>query len=84
MPGTENRNDLLMIGGQAFESRLLIGTGKYPSDDMIPEIVAASGSRIVTVALRRVDFEASTDNVMQHIPDHMQPVSYTHLTLPTN
>lgn len=72
MPGTENRNDLLMIGGQAFESRLLIGTGKYPSDDMIPEIVAASGSRIVTVALRRVDFEASTDNVMQHIPDHMQ------------
>ncbi|BBO78862.1 thiazole synthase [Desulfosarcina widdelii] len=72
MKETENRDDPLVIGGQAFDSRLLIGTGKYPSDDMIPRIVAASGSRIITVALRRVDFEAATDNVMQHIPDRMQ------------
>jgi thiazole synthase len=68
----ESSTDRLVIGGQEFDSRLLIGTGKYPSDDMIPEIVNASGSRIITVALRRVDFEAATDNVMQHIPDHMQ------------
>lgn len=64
--------DTLIFGGQEFDSRLLIGTGKYPSDDMIPDIVATSGSQIITVALRRVDFEATTDNVMQHIPDHMQ------------
>ncbi len=64
--------DRLVIGGQEFDSRLLIGTGKYPSDDMIPDIVNTSGAQIITVALRRVDFEASTDNVMQHIPDHMQ------------
>ena len=69
---TENATDLLTIGGQEFDSRLFIGTGKYPSDDLIPEIVAASGSRIITVALRRVDFAATTDNVMQHIPDGMQ------------
>ena len=68
----DSSTDRLVIGGQEFDSRLLIGTGKYPSDDMIPDIVSASGSRIITVALRRVDFEATTDNVMQHIPDHMQ------------
>ncbi len=56
--------DALTIGGHAFDSRLLIGTGKYPADDMIPKIIAASGSQIITVALRRVDFEATTDNVM--------------------
>jgi thiazole synthase len=64
--------DALTIGGHAFDSRLLIGTGKYPADDMIPKIITASGSRIITVALRRVDFEATTDNVMQHIPADMQ------------
>jgi len=64
--------DALIIGGHEFNSRLLIGTGKYASDDMIPEIVSASGSRIITVALRRVDFAATTDNVMRHIPDNMQ------------
>lgn len=64
--------DALIIGGHAFDSRLMVGTGKYASDDMIPEIIAASGSRIITVALRRVDFAATTDNVMQHIPGHMQ------------
>jgi len=64
--------DTLIIGGHEFDSRLMIGTGKYASDGMIPEIIAASGSRIITVALRRVDFEAVTDNVMRHIPEHMQ------------
>jgi len=66
------QKDPLTIGKQAFDSRLLIGTGKYPSDEMIPDIIAASGSRIITVALRRVDFEATTDNVMKHIPETMQ------------
>lgn len=65
-------NDPLVIAGRAFDTRLIIGTGKYPSDAMIPDIVAASGAQIITVALRRVDFEAATDNVMQHIPGHMQ------------
>lgn len=65
-------SDKLIIGGEGFDSRLLVGTGKYPSDAMIPEIIAASGSGIITVALRRVDFEAETDNVMKHIPAHMK------------
>lgn len=64
--------DRLLIAGQELDSRLLIGTGKYPRDDMIPAIIEASESRVITVALRRVDFTATTDNVMQHIPEHMQ------------
>jgi thiazole synthase len=71
MNRTEN-NDPLIIGGKAFDSRLLIGTGKFAADTMIPKIIESSGSRIITVALRRVDFEAETDNVMKHVPDHMQ------------
>jgi thiazole synthase len=62
----------LTIGGKTFDSRLLTGTGKYASDTLIPKIIESSGSQIITVALRRVDFEANTDNVMKHIPDHMQ------------
>jgi thiazole synthase len=69
---TDHMDDTLTIGDRSLDSRLLIGTGKYPSDDIIPAIIEASGSQIITVALRRVDFEADTDNVMQHIPDHMQ------------
>lgn len=68
----EMKTDLLTIGDKTFSSRLLIGTGKYPSDALIPKIVESSGSQIITVALRRVDFDADTDNVMKHIPDHMQ------------
>ena len=64
--------DALIIGGLSFDSRLMVGTGKYPADDMIPDIIAASGSQIITVALRRVDFETATDNVMRHIPEDMQ------------
>ncbi len=65
-------DDKLMLGGKEFESRLLIGTGKYASDLLIPDIVENSGSRIITVALRRVDFHSETDNVMKHIPEKMQ------------
>lgn len=61
-------DDLLKIGNSTFESRLLIGTGKLASDALIPEIVAESGAQIITVALRRIDFNARTDNIMQHIP----------------
>ena len=64
--------DLLTIGDKSFTSRLLTGTGKYPSDTMIPKILESSGAQIITVALRRVDFETDTDNVMKHIPDHIQ------------
>lgn len=63
--------DDLIIGGKALQSRLFTGTGKYASDTMIPEVLEASGAQVITVALRRVDFKAQTDNVMKHIPRHV-------------
>jgi len=60
------------IGGVVLESRLFTGTGKYADDAVIPGVCAASGSQVVTVALRRVDLDSATGNVMDHIPRHMK------------
>lgn len=65
-------SDNLIIGGRSLESRLFIGTGKYSTDAMIPEIITRSGSQVITVALRRVDFNSVSGNVMDHIPKGMQ------------
>lgn len=65
-------SDSLIIGGKSLASRLFIGTGKYSADTMIPEIIKRSGSQVITVALRRIDFNSPTGNVMDHIPPSMQ------------
>ena len=64
--------DFLEIGQKKLKSRFFIGTGKYSSDSMIPDIIKSSGSQVITVALRRVDFDSDKDNVMKHIPDTIQ------------
>jgi thiazole synthase len=43
------------LAGRSFQSRLLVGTGKYASPELMREAIAASGAEIVTVAVRRVD-----------------------------
>ncbi|WP_396623769.1 thiazole synthase [Luteitalea sp.] len=48
-------NDTLTIADRTFTSRLFVGTGKYPSHDVMRECHAASGTEVVTVAVRRVD-----------------------------
>jgi len=60
--------DNLVLGGREIESRLLLGTGKFPSKTIVPEVVQSAGSQIVTVALRRVDFDSQEDNVLNYIP----------------
>ncbi len=55
----------LKIAGEILESRLLLGTGKFPSKEIIPEVIKASGTQIVTVALRRVDLDASSENLLK-------------------
>jgi thiazole synthase len=50
--------DTLTIAGRQFTSRLFIGTGKYPSADALRGAVAASGTQVVTVALRRADLSS--------------------------
>jgi thiazole synthase len=48
-------SDVLTIAGTRLGSRLLLGTGGFPSLELMAEAIAASGSELVTVALRRVD-----------------------------
>ena len=48
-------DDVLTIAGRTFQSRLLLGTGGFPSLELMSAAIAASGSELVTVALRRVD-----------------------------
>lgn len=56
--------DSLTIVGRSFQSRLLVGTGKFASSDIMRQAVNASGSQIVTVALRRVDLENPQDDML--------------------
>jgi thiazole synthase len=53
--GAPRPSDELTIAGRALRSRLLLGTGGFPSLAILAEAIAASGSELVTVALRRVD-----------------------------
>jgi thiazole synthase len=64
--------DTFEIGGRTLTSRLFTGTGKYGDDGVIPDVCEASGSEVITVALRRVDLESATGNVMDFIPEQMQ------------
>lgn len=48
-------NDLLKLGGRTFRSRLIVGTGKFSSPELMADALAASGTELVTVAIRRVD-----------------------------
>jgi thiazole synthase len=50
--------DALTIAGRTLRSRLLLGTGGFPSLELLAEAIAASGSELVTVALRRIDSRA--------------------------
>lgn len=65
-------DDIFEIGGKRLTSRLFTGTGKYGDDSVISGVCEASGSQVVTVALRRVDLDSDTGNVMDCIPKHMQ------------
>ncbi len=59
--------DTLVIAGRSFESRLMVGTGKFSSPEIMAKSIEASGACIVTVALRRVDLNAPSDNMMDAI-----------------
>jgi thiazole synthase len=57
-------DDPLIIAERRFKSRLLVGTGKFSSSGMMRRAVDASGSEIVTVALRRVDLDDPQDDML--------------------
>ena len=60
--------DKFIIGGKILDSRLLVGTGKYGDNKIIPEVVKASGTNVITMAVRRVDLDNKAENVLEYIP----------------
>jgi len=63
----QSANDLLTIAGRTFQSRLMLGTGKYRSAEETNAALAASGCEIVTVALRRIDLDAPMRSILDEI-----------------
>ena len=61
------REDYLIINGRSFRSRLMVGTGKFSSPEVMQEAIRASGAEIVTVALRRVEFDNPRDDLLRYI-----------------
>ena len=60
----------LIIAGREFQSRLLVGTGKFSSPEAMRDALAASGTQLVTVALRRADLSGKKDpfaNILEFI-----------------
>jgi thiazole synthase len=62
------QDEQLIIGGHGFTSRLLTGTGKFAAKNWIPRMLAASGSEMITVALRRIDSGGINENILDFIP----------------
>lgn len=68
--------DPLIIDGKSYNSRLLIGTGKYKTYQQNADALVASGAEIITVAVRRVNLAASNEPMLQ---DFIDPKKYTYL-----
>jgi thiazole synthase len=60
-------NDSLVIAGRTFTSRLMVGTGKFASVELMSAAIRESGAQIVTVALRRVDLASPGDDMLAGI-----------------
>jgi len=65
--------DQLVIGGEIFRSRLIVGTGKYRSNAEMIAAIDASGADCVTVAVRRVDLNRANEQGILH---HLDPKRY--------
>ncbi|MDE5646661.1 MAG: thiazole synthase [Muribaculaceae bacterium] len=57
----------LVIGGREFTSRLFVGTGKFRSNEQMEAAIKASGSQMVTVAMKRIDMDNREDDMLRHI-----------------
>ncbi|MDI3324342.1 thiazole synthase [Pontibacterium granulatum] len=72
---SEQANDALVIAGKRYNSRLLVGTGKYKDLDETRDAIAASGAEIVTVAVRRTNIGQNADE--PNLLDVISPDKYT-------
>src|SRR5262245_11697697 len=62
-------HDPLVIAGREFRSRLIAGTGKFPSLETMRDAVLASGAELVTVAVRRIDLDSDAEAITDWLPD---------------
>jgi len=62
----------LVIAGRAFQSRLIVGTGKYKNGPETQAAIEASGAEMVTVAVRRVNLDRSSESLL----DFIDPLRY--------
>ena len=60
--------DILTIAGTVVRSRLITGSGKYGDDRIIKDVLEAAQCDIITVALRRIDFDTPDANILRFIP----------------
>jgi thiazole synthase len=68
MRPVEQSEDPFLVAGRVFTSRLITGTGKFSSGAVMAKALEASGTELVTVALRRVDLEAPDgEDILDHI-----------------
>ncbi|TVP77222.1 MAG: thiazole synthase [Gemmatimonadales bacterium] len=61
------------MGGHSFSSRLILGTGKYADNETMLRALRASGTEMVTVAVRRVDLDRTTEEGILH---HLDPEEF--------
>jgi len=60
-------DDPLILGGRSFRSRLIVGTGKYSSFEVMRQAHEASGAELVTVAVRRVNLSGQGESLLDYI-----------------
>lgn len=59
--------EILIINNRKFESRLFLGTGKFQSNELMEAAIKASGTQMVTVAMKRIELDDKNDDMLQHI-----------------
>ncbi|MBO5182610.1 MAG: thiazole synthase [Paraprevotella sp.] len=57
----------LVIAGREFHSRLFLGTGKFSSNELMTRAIEASGTEMVTLAMKRVELDDKEDDMLQHV-----------------
>jgi thiazole synthase len=69
-----NRN-FFNIAGMELKSRIFVGSGKFSNNELIPEIIKSSQTQVMTVAVRRFDFQNPKENILSYIPEnvHVMP-----------
>ena len=70
------KNDKLIVGKQKFDSRLIVGTGKYKNMSECAKAIETSGANIVTVAVRRVNISNKKKPLLM---DYINPKKITYL-----